>query len=682
VSAGAYLAGVAIFVATFGAAAIAAIRLRQRWLPGWSGAPAALATAVVGVALLLALAEALGTFGALRRIPFLAVCLACAAGAELWARRGPAVAGAAPAAATTRFGAGPLPLLVAGLTSAALVAQWSGRTLHAMANGMTSRDTLWYHLPFAARFVQSGEVGALPPNVIDPKVPFYPASSELLHALAMLPFHHEFAAGLVNLGALGLVLLAGWCIGRPWGVAPATLVAVAVPVATPIFLVSQPGNASNDAFSLAFLLAALALWLNGRDQPAAIACAGLAAGTAIATKLTVAVPVLLLTLVVILLAERRRGAVALAWLAALGVSSGYWFVRNLVAVGSPFPGVKLGVDGLALPHFSVTGTFAPKFADSIFDGHVWRTDFLPGLSVNFSRAWYALFALAALGLVAALAAGTRVQRAIAVMGATAAVAFVFTPTTGHGPFVFNARFLAVPLALGLLVIPLLAARRGERETTWTFAALAALALAVEVLAIRRRHLGAAGWELAGVAVAAGGVAAFALARVSRALLVGLGVAALALAGVGGWFLQRHDTRDRYAAARPPGETFSEADPGILRVDAWASRVRDARFAVAGYVETYPLFGVDLSNRVDYLEDLDRFHRQKRIRSCAEWRRRLRRGRYRYVVAAPTGYPLSPPDRRPEADWTRSIPGALELLRAGQLEVFELPRSIAAAGCPT
>ena len=45
--------------------ALAAVRLRGRLLPGWEGAPARLAEAVLGVALLTVLLQLLGAFGIL-----------------------------------------------------------------------------------------------------------------------------------------------------------------------------------------------------------------------------------------------------------------------------------------------------------------------------------------------------------------------------------------------------------------------------------------------------------------------------------------------------------------------------------------------------------------------------------------------------------------------------------------
>src|SRR5205807_1868309 len=86
-------------------------------------------------------------------------------------------------------------------------------------------------------------------------------------------------AGVV--GALGVFLLAAWCVGRPHGAGPLTLTAAALVPAAPILALTQPGAALNDLAALAFYLAAIALVVNGDRGPGALGVAGVAAGLAI-----------------------------------------------------------------------------------------------------------------------------------------------------------------------------------------------------------------------------------------------------------------------------------------------------------------------------------------------------------------------------------------------------------------
>src|SRR2546421_11208042 len=100
----------------------------------------------------------------------------------------------------------------------------------------------------------------------------------------MPPFPHEFLGPWLTLGALGILLLAGWCIGRPYGVAPATLTAVALVAAVPILALTQPGQALSDLTAIAFYLAAIALVANGGVGARGLGVAGLAAGPAAGTE--------------------------------------------------------------------------------------------------------------------------------------------------------------------------------------------------------------------------------------------------------------------------------------------------------------------------------------------------------------------------------------------------------------
>ena len=135
-------------------------------------------------------------------------------------------------------------------------------TQQALDMGMYSQDTVWYHMSFAGRFAQDAQVG--PVQITDPlKVVswFYPQNSELIHGVGISSFGHDNLSPLLNLGWLALCLLAAWCIGRPYGLGPLTLVAAALVLDTPM-MVEQAGNAPSDTIALFFLLATVALLVN------------------------------------------------------------------------------------------------------------------------------------------------------------------------------------------------------------------------------------------------------------------------------------------------------------------------------------------------------------------------------------------------------------------------------------
>ena len=126
---------------------------------------------------------------------------------------------------------------------------------------MTGFDSTWYHGPFAAGFFQSGDTWDL--HFIAPQFLawFYPANSEVLHAAGMLAFGRDLLSPLLNLGWFVGCLVACWAIGRPWRVAPWSLALGAIALSVPA-LADQAGEARNDIVGIFFLLAAVAVALN------------------------------------------------------------------------------------------------------------------------------------------------------------------------------------------------------------------------------------------------------------------------------------------------------------------------------------------------------------------------------------------------------------------------------------
>ena len=195
-------------------------------------------------------------------------------------------------------------------------------TLGSLAGGMDRADTLWYHMPLAAKFVQTGSLGDI--FFFDPIffASFYPSNSEVLHAVPILAFDRDIVSPFLNLGLLAVGLLASWCIGRPYGVAPQALIGGSVALGSQMLVEFQAGEALNDITGVVFILAAVAVLVNGyaaadpRDGRsiawAALGVAGLAAGLAAGMKLSFLAPVAALTVGVVVLALRgtriRAGA--------------------------------------------------------------------------------------------------------------------------------------------------------------------------------------------------------------------------------------------------------------------------------------------------------------------------------------------------------------------------------------
>src|SRR4051794_3853502 len=226
-----------VFAALIG---FAAWRLRPLVVPGWGGAGARLVGGVLGLSLAIVLAEVLGLIGLMRGAWLIAGAAVLALGAWGLARwRGATNPGEADRAAGWELAA-------AGALGFLLVAIWMLGALRILDGGMMDFDSLWYHLPIAAGFARSGSVTAI--QQLDPVTlaRFYPADSGLVHAIGMAILHRDVASPLLNVGWLAVAMLAGWCIGRPFGAAPLSLLAVSVVLGAHVFAVSQAGNATDD----------------------------------------------------------------------------------------------------------------------------------------------------------------------------------------------------------------------------------------------------------------------------------------------------------------------------------------------------------------------------------------------------------------------------------------------------
>src|SRR5262249_4219173 len=156
-----------------------------------------------------------------------------------------------------------------------VAAHWAMPTQTGLDIGMYLPNTTWQNAPFAARFVQDHQVGALHfTEVLNLTVWFYPQNSELLHSVGVLFLGNDFLSPLINIGWMGLCLLAAWSFARPYGGGPIAVLAIALVLDANMLLLYQPGDAKNDTCGLFFLLASAAILVNADAQRRA------AAGTA------------------------------------------------------------------------------------------------------------------------------------------------------------------------------------------------------------------------------------------------------------------------------------------------------------------------------------------------------------------------------------------------------------------
>lgn len=732
-SAGRYVEGLVLALVCVGPLAVGARRLRSRLAPSSSGPVAWIADGVTFLALLTLTLEAVGVIGLLDRVGVVAGCVI--AGALAWGvagRRSPGTLrggrGADDVPSPTVGLAGALPSEEAGgpsqtasphrrlvaslaLTGASVVAAaWLGWTIFAYRHGMATVDTLWYHMPLAARFVQLHTIRHIQYFDGGAITAFYPANSALLHAFGIVLFGNDLLSPALNLCWLTAGFCCVWAIGRPWGREPHCLLASLPVLATPALVDTQPGGAYDDIVSVVLLMASIALVVNGfnrtqggRLQPSASALAAAAAGLALGTKYTMIVPSIAFGIgTVLILGRGRRLQHAAIWAAGLILLGGFWYLRNWVAVGNPLPSLRIHLGPLSLPSPQLPPTYTVW--QYLANGTIWTRIFIPGLRQSLGLAWWALILGSLAGSLAALL--RRDEPRLALLGGLALLSgftFLVTPQLLGLPgdpifFSVNVRYGAAPLMLGLVLLALAPAlRRPGVLTVW---------LGVSSLLLLFTALDPGVWRsgfpvapfgpaihgapaLAGAAIAAvilvigqlwlwrGRVltrrARSIIERESMLALGSIALVTVVVAGFGGWLLS-----DAYAANR-----YRDSLP-MPAVYAWARHIRHARIGVVGLNQQYPLTGPDISNYVQYIGVSQPNGGFASAASCAEWRTAINRGRYSYVLVTPVGF--SPIQRAPELRWTQTSPNAHPILRQynGSIEfgvLFKITGRLNPAACP-
>jgi hypothetical protein len=665
-----YLLGVAEIALVAGFATLGGVKLRRRLLPGFSGSPAWLATAILALALLLWIAELLGTFGAFSALPYV-VCVA-ATGLALWLGLGDVGGGgegprtdtpARPQAPPSQQDPRALRLSPATLIALAIAAiaviHFAADVRLRLSTGMTGFDSTWYHGPFAAGFFQTGNTFDL--HFIAPQFLawFYPANSELVHAIGMVAFNRDILSPLLNLGWFVGCLFAVWCIGRPYRVAPVSLALGAIALSVPA-LSDQAGEARNDIVGIFFLLAAVAIAVNALPvrsdrgvSTGPLIVVGLAVGLAAGTKLNFLLPAAALVIGLVVIAPRgnRWNALVATGLAAIA-GGGYWYLRNLIHTGNPLPWARhLGPISLPAPEQALGGREGHSVLGYLADGSIWSDWFLPGFHHGLGLFWPLLAALALAGLLLCFARGAGpLLRVLGVTGLAVIAAWLIAPTSASGPvgvprgFESGLRYLAPALVLGLALLPvslparLREAGEGQPPNGRILKAPSQLA-----------------WRLSGRAVALS----------CLAVVVVLVVIAF------GYREQRRYLQHRYA---DPSFTTRGLDAAFK----WASSLSGARIATTS-TRQYPLFGTDLSNHVQYVGLHAPHGGFVAPSTCQAWRRLLDEGNYDYVIATRDRIEPGKPAYPLQAAWTAG-PDAQVVLRKPPTVVYELRDSLDPSAC--
>ena len=131
-------------------------------------------------------------------------------------------------------------------------------------------------------------------------------------------------------------------------------------------------------------------------------------------------------------------------------------------------------------------------------------------------------------------------------------------------------------------------------------------------------------------------------------------------------------------SRTGTRTPTFAAPGLNAVFAAARSDSGERIATTS-TRQYPLFGTDLSNRVEFVGRHEPHGGFVAPTSCAEWRRLIDEGEYEYVVASRDRIEPGRPPYPASARWTEG-PNAHLILAVPPTKVFRLDGALDPSTC--
>jgi hypothetical protein len=713
---GSYIGGSLAVIGIVSAVGLGGYWLRRWIVPEFSGALARLADATIAVALLVVSLELLGSLSILTVGWTIVVCIAIGLLAALLGRQMAPASGREISAPQVQTVALLIALAVASFT----VAEWTFPSQLSLDQGMFGGDTTWYHMPFAARFAQEHSIVHL--HFTDPlrlAAWFYPQSSELIHGTAIVLFKTDWLSPLINLVWLAIALLAAWCVGRPYKVGPATLVAAAIVLDSGVMIETQPGEGRNDIMGLAFLIAFAAFLINAHQRRAPdsgavqdapeqdaplldkgpLVIAGIAAGLAASVKLTFLIPVVAIGLGVIVFSGRGR-RLTTAWV--LGLSTflvgGYWYVRAAVKTGgNPLPQIGFGPLHLPRPDQMPLDP-RPRFAVAHYltQPTIYRRWFFPQLDNALGPLWPLILIVAvAAAVYVAVRSRNKILRVIAVGALATAIVYIFTPLTAAGQegsptgFFTNTRYLIPGLVLALVLLPIARPLRApDSRARQTLLFLLAV-YAITVLTTPRWYpgyiVGTVFLTLALVWAPAGLGLARTRRNASRAVVAGAAGAVLLLAVVLGRAQEVQYVDHHYTET----DHFLQ-DGGPKQAYAFARKQHDRRIGIAGSGEIffgqYGFYGANLDNYVQYIGVPGPDGAYRLATGCAQFRRRINAGDYDFLIVSQ--YTQDSPEAEywyPIYAWIKTDPNLEQIIEEPNITpepdyVFKVKGKLDPAGC--
>jgi hypothetical protein len=658
---GSYIGGCLAVIGIVAALGLGGYWLRRWIVPEFSGALARLAEATIAVGMLVVSLEILGALSQLYLGWIVLLCIVVGLGAAALGRaKAPRDGQEVPAPKV-----GKAALLIALAVASFTVAEWTFPSQLNLDLGMFGGDTTWYHMPFAAGIAQEHSTAHL--HFTDPlrlAAWFYPQSSELIHGAAIVLFKSDWLSPLINLFWLAIALLAAWCVGRPYKVGPATLVAGAIVLDAGVMIETQPGEGRNDIMGLAFLIAFAAFLINGHQRRAPVegavqdapeseaplldkgplVMAGIAAGLAGSVKYTFLIPVAAITVGVVLFSGRGRRWTT-AWVMAVPMLAvgGYWYLRAAIKTGgNPIPITKFGPLQLPTPDQMPLDP-RPRFAVAHYltEPTIYRKWFFPQLDNAFGPLWpLILICAVAAAVFIVVRSRNRILQVIAAAALATAFVYLFTPLTAAGQdgsptgFFTNTRYLVPGLVLALTLLPIARPLRAPDKRAWQTLLFLAGVYAITVLTTPRWYpgyiFGTIFITLALVWVPAGLVLGRVRGEFSRGLVAAVGAVVLLLAVVLG-----RAQEVQYADHHYTKSTLFLGEGGPQEAYDFARHQHDKKIGIVGSSEIifgqYGFYGADLTNHVKYIGVPGPNGTYRLATTCESFRHQINAGDYDYLI---------------------------------------------------
>lgn len=672
-----YLVGLIAFVGTVGSVAGASVLLVRRGLPHLRGAAAVLAFVIIATAGLIAVHLLPGVLGLLSR--WAAGLCGLVVLALAWQL--PTVGGRAAGAQSSPLEDGGRAWSVAAAVVGYAAVNILDAARHQAAEPATgSVDTLTFHLPTVARWIQSGSFWQ-----VDQFVPLlahgnYPNNGDVVFLAAILPWHNDAFARLVNWPYAVIGGLAVYALARELR-APrsASILFGAVLVTLPTYVGSASAGALTDPILLATFGAGLLFLVRhfrtARTSDLILAGGGL--GLAFGTKwygVSSVVAVLAAWAVACLLARRPvrlvvRQAALLGALVLL--SGGFWLLRNWVESGNPIFPVKARLFGQTIfeaPPDVIRERLGFSIAHYIDRPGVLGEFVAPALKESFG-AGGVLLVLGAL-LAGVLCVGVRrlpeARRAasLCALAVLLVAVYALTPYTAFGPdgrpvnVEFNTRYVLPALVVAAVVSAWAGGALGRLRVGWELLAAAA------VVEGARRGFDLSTTKLAatlalggalGLAVVAGCVRVPRVSRPQAAVAVATCLLALIALGDN---RQRAFNELRYRSGDPALAWVTRNAPEGRRIGL------TGEWTVAGLSPVLPAFGPRFGNDVEYV---GRFVRGflRAYDTKEQWLAAIRRRGYDLLVIG-RGRPVQA--ETVEERWARSI-GFREVVRSDRFALY-------------